>query len=400
MSLRRPDARLYNRLFVLGFFYNFVIGLNFNNNAIYPLWVEEMGGGAREVGLFMGIASFAAVAGRPLIGPLIDRKGVRPVMTLGAIAMTLPSIGFWLLLGQGLTPAVWALRALYGFGFGAHFSAFFALAAQVAPPDRRNESIAMFGLSGMFSNLIGPFLGEMVFEQLGPAGFFAMVTAFGLAGLSLARAMKVGVHRDAQQVMPTLPGSMRLLRTRPLLLAFALALLLALCFSTPSTFLGPLARERAIESFGLYFTGMATAGVSIRLLGRKWGDRYGVRRILVPAFLLYGSAMAALYMAESTAAVVAAGLLGGAAHGLAFPAVQSLGYGRAPAGYGGSAIALITGMMDAGAMATAVGLGVVAQAAGYPVPFLVAAFGGLLASLLTLISVLRDPHRLRLRPAR
>jgi predicted MFS family arabinose efflux permease len=125
-----------------------------------------------------------------------------------------------------------------------------------------------------------------------------------------------------------------------------------------------------------------------------------VRRILVPAFLLYGSAMAALYMAESTAAVVAAGLLGGAAHGLAFPAVQSLGYGRAPAGYGGSAIALITGMMDAGAMATAVGLGVVAQAAGYPVPFLVAAFGGLLASLLTLISVLRDPHRLRLRPAR
>ncbi|MFH0883746.1 MAG: MFS transporter [bacterium] len=388
--------KLYTKSFFLLFSYNFFMALNFTNNAIYPLYVKHSGGTAETVGAFMAAASLAAVTGRPLIGWMIDRWGTKPVFLLGSLGMALPSLGYWGLLGQGLVPAVWALRLLHGFGYGAHFSAFFTSAAESAPKGRRNEAIAMYGFSGLMANLIGPMLGEQVFDLYGLGPFFLMVTSFALVGATIVLMFKP-FPRDSEVKPPAIGSALKLLGARPLWLVFALAFLLSACYSTPPAFLGPMAREREIARFGLYFTGYAVGGMGIRLLGRKWGDRFGLRRVLIPSFLVYATAMFTLFLAHSTGVVVLAGLLAGIAHGLAFPAVNALAYGLAPVGSGGSIIAMLTGMMDVSTMTTAYLFGVLAERFGYPAAFPAAASAGVLASLLVVISVLRKRAAIRWR---
>lgn len=372
------------------------MALNFTNNAIYPLYVKQMGGTAQTVGLFMGSAAFAAVVFRPLIGLLIDRLGVKPILIIGSLAMTLPALGYWFLLDSGLNQWVWMLRVLHGFGFGAHFSAFFTLAAQVAPPNRRNEAISMFGFSGLMANIVGPFIGETVYDHFGLPAFFALVTLFGLTATVVISFLRLKqAPSNGSRSTPTLGGALTLLKARNLMLVFLLALLLSICFSSGQFFLAPLARERGITNFGLYFTGYAITGMGIRLIGRAWGDRFGVRRIMVPAFLLYGIGMFSIYLAPTTVMLFVAGLFSGSAHGLAFPAVNSLGYSRAPAQYAGSVIALLTGMMDMGGVITAVALGQIAEWFGYDKVFIFATAAGLLASATVLVNVILKPDRVQ-----
>ena len=390
----RRQSELYNATFALGFAYNFFMALNFTNNAIYPLYVKQLGGTAETVGYFMGVASLAAIITKPLIGYMLDRIGVKPVLLLGSLTITLPSLGYLALINQGLNEWVWLLRLVHGFGFGAHFSAFFTLAAQVAPSHRRNEAIAMFGFSGLMANLIGPFIGELVYDRYGLPPFFLLVTGFGLVGVVLVFFLKLRPG-NGSRTTPTLRGAFALLRARNLMLVYLLALLLSICYSSSQFFLSPHAEERGIGNFGLYFTGYAIAGMSIRLIGRSWGDRFGVRRLMIPAFLLYASGMFTIYFSSTTAMLFVAGLFSGSAHGLAFPAVNALGYSRAPEGYSGSVIAFLTGMMDVGSVLTAGVLGTVAEYYGYNSAFLISTFAGLSASFAVLFSVLRNPERVQ-----
>lgn len=383
-------STLYDKTFFLAFTYNFLMALNFSNNAIYPLYVKQMGGTAETVGAFMGAASVAALVARPLIGVMIDRLGIKRVLLLGSLGMTLPSIGYWALLDLGLGLPVWGLRLVHGFGFGAHLSAFFTLAAQQAPEDRRNESVAMYGLSGLAANLVGPFLGEQIYDAYGLPAFFALVTGFGFAGtitIAVTPVRKVVPPGP----LPTLGRALKLVTDRTLMLSFVLAFAIAIFYSSGQFFLAPLARERMIADFGLYFTGYALAGIVVRVLARKLGDRYGVRRVMIPGFLSYATGMLLVALSDSTEALLVAGLFSGGAHAVVFPAVHSLGFGLAPVEARGSVMALLTGMTDVGGVFAAFAFGQAAEYMGYGIVFPMAATVGYVATAVILINVLRNP---------
>lgn len=385
------DGSLYrSRLFVLGFIYNFIMALNFTNNAIYPLYVSHEGGGPGSIGAFMAALSLSAVLGRPFVGILIDRWGVKLVLLLGSASLALPSLGYYALLGQGLLVPVWVLRLVQGFGFGAHFTAFFTLAAQNAPEGRRNEAVAMYGFSGLLANLIGPFLGEQVVKYWGLGSFFLLMSGLGVAAFLLA--LLLPIARSERSPLSGFGGFAAALKVRELRLVFLLAALLAVSFSASPSFLAPVSGARGIGNFGLFFTAFALAGMTIRLTGRRWGDRYGLRRILIPAFLVYSAGLITLALSASLAGIVAGGLLCGTAHGIAFPAVTSLGYCLSPRGAAGSGMALLTGMMDAGSFLASLVLGQFAALLGLGVIFPFASVAGLAAAALLAANILRKPE--------
>ena len=384
------NDRLYTPTFLLGFIYNFFMALNFTNNAIYPLYITHTGGGAQEIGLFMGVFSAAAVLGRPFVGNLIDRLGTKKVLILGSLCLSLPSLGYLYLLDSGLIFWVWVLRVIQGFGYGAHFSAFFTFAAQYAPPKRRNESMAMFGFSGLLALIIGPYLGETIVNNFGLPLFFITITSFGAVGFLLSLNLPAPERINSASTY-NLADLFKVLLSRKLQFVFILALLLAVSMSTPQSFLAPLAHVRKLAQFSLFFTGFSISGMGIRLIGRKWGDRFGLRRVLLPAFFLYSAGLITLHFSNSTEAVFIAGMICGCAHGIGFPAVTALGYNRAPTAYTGTVMALVTGMMDVGTGLTALFLGQAAEEYGYDVVFPLAACAGIVAVLLLAINVMIKP---------
>jgi MFS family permease len=391
----KKSQELYGPTFFLAFTYNFFMSLNFTNNAIYPLYIKEAGGSAETIGYFMGLLALTAVISRPIIGMSIDKFGVKSVLIFGSLAMTLPSIGYWYFLDQGLNSTVWIIRTFQGVGFGAHFSAFFTLAAQTAPEGRRNESIAMFGFSGLLGHICGPLLGENIYEAYGAGAFFLLITVFGLFALIFLSLIKVKTIDVAVSNKISLAGTLKLLLLPKLRMVFILAILLAVCFSTAQYFIAPLSKTRMIINFGLYFTGYSIGGMGIRLLGKHWGDKYGVRRVMLPAFLSYSLGMIIIFNSPTALVLLAAGIFSGIGHGLAFPAVHSLGFSLAPKEYSGSVMALVTGMFDAGCMLTAFLFGFIAERSSYDILFVIAASFGFLAVLLNLLSILRVPKAIK-----
>jgi MFS family permease len=394
----RKDS-VYTPTFYLSILFNFLIGMNFTNSAVLPLYVNELGGSAATVGLFMGTAAVAAVVVRPLIGTVLDRFGTKLVLVTGALLISLPPLGYWALLDAGeLTTWVYVLRVFHGFGFGAHFSAFFSLAASTSPPERRNESIAMYGISGLAAQLIGPHLGETILGSHGLPGFFLFITVFGLLGVLTALFIQPPKPKHSgNNSSSIMTSTIKLLAYRPMFLPFALALLLSVCFSSSQFFLGPLARDRGIEDFGLFFSGYAVAGITVRLISRKWGDRFGVRRVMIPAFLFYAAGMITIVFAQSTSIVILGGIFCGMSHGIVFPAVNSLGYNAAPSEYAGSAVALMTGMFDLGSILTAFLFGAIAELTDYGSVFILASVAGILAAGLAVASIIRRPELIQTR---
>ncbi|MCB2211474.1 MFS transporter [bacterium] len=393
------SQRLYTATYFLSLAYNFLMAMSFTNNAVLPLYVKELGGTASTVGLFMGTAAVSAVVLRPLIGTALDRFGAKPVMMFGGLLIALPPLGYWATLSGGeMTWLVYLIRIVNGFGFGAHFSAFFTLAASTSPPDRRNEAIAMYGISGLAAHLVGPYLGELIFDTQGLPGFFLFITLFGVLGLITLLFIHPRVDEQAfAGKSASMTSSFKLLGSVNMRLPFVLSVLLSVCFSSAQFFIAPLARDRGIENFGLYFTFYAIAGISIRLLSRKWGDRFGVRRVMIPAFAFYGLGMGTIFLSQSTQVLMLAGIFSGLAHGVVFPAVNSLGYNVAPRGQAGSAVALLTGMGDLGSILTAFLFGAIAEQTSYGSAFLLASLGGFLAAGLGVASIVRRPEVIQTR---
>jgi predicted MFS family arabinose efflux permease len=239
----------------------------------------------------------------------------------------------------------------------------------------------MYGVSGLAGNLFGPALGEYVIHSYGFASFFIMLAGFGVLGIIIASTMRVQRHHHDTEATHSL---YTVARSKGMPLVMVLAAFLALAYSTPTTFMAAVALSRGITGFGLYFTGYGLAGIMIRFIGATWGDRFGSLKVLVPAFFFYGAGLLLVAFSTSTVMVFIAGLVTGFSHGLAFPAVAILGYSVAPRSAAGTAMALVTGTMDAGQAYTALIIGPLAEVFGYGLVFPFAAAGCFAAVLITL----------------
>ncbi|MBD3267782.1 MFS transporter [bacterium] len=392
--MSEDKASLYNGTFIIGFAFNFFMGFLFTNNALYPLYVEYEGGGAAEIGLFM--AAFAVSAGlcRPLTGLLVDWLGVRPILMLGALSLSLPCLGYLFMLDHGLVFFSWLLRIVQGFGWGCHMTAFFTMAGQVAPAGRRNEAIAMYGMSGLASNMVGPVTGELLIDHFGMPAFFVMFLVMGAIAFVLIMQIPLPKRMETSAGL-TLRGFYTVVFMPVFWLAFVLAMLHAVSYSSISAFLAPIAKMRDIAMFSLFFTAFSISGVAIRLLGSHWGDRHGVVRILLPGYFLYVTGLLILQITSSVMGILLAGVICGIAHGLSFPAVTNLGYSLAPSAYRGTGVALVTGMMDAGNALSSFLLGQIGEVFGFYYLFGLASLAPLMGALLLMWNQKKLLHKMR-----
>ncbi len=390
------ETRLLTRSFFFAFTAKIFMALNFSNNALYPLYIQESGAGVEVIGVFMGLYPFAAVVSRPLIGLMIDRIGAKPVLMLGALLMTLTPLGFYLQYEYGLTLTVWIIRVFQGIGFGAHFTSYFTLAAQSAPPGRRNETVAKYGMAGMVSHLFGPVIGERMVAENGFPTFFIAMSAFCAVALIVEAFIRPPDVIKAKKNSQAIKGFGKLLLSRRMMLVFGLAVCHAAAWTNIGAFLAPVSLGKGITGFSLFFTGFSAAGIFVRLVASHWGDRFGLRRILIPNFFLYGAGLVFLEFGDTLFWIIVAGVLCGIAHGFTFPAVTALGFSLAPESQGGSAVALVTGMMDAGGAFSTMIIGHISGLSQtLHLIFPLAAAFPMAASLALLVDVLRKPNVIR-----
>jgi len=356
-------------MFVLCATANFAQSLAFNLFLHFPGYLAKLGADEVQIGFIFGLTAFAAIAARPPVGRIMDRRGRRGVILAGGVCNVLACA---LYLGvDSIGPAIYAIRIVHGLAEALLFSSLFTLAADLVPPARRTEGLAWFGASGMLPIALAGLLGDALLARFDYFALFA--TSVGLAivslGLSLPlrdRVPTAGPHEASR-------GFLAALVQRDLLPLWWIGTVFSIGIASVFIFTKTFVMRTGIGSVGGFFSAYAGAALVVRLAAGWLPDRIGPARVLYPSLAIMCLGLALLAHAGTATHVLVAGLCCGAGHGFVFPILSGMVVTRAREADRGSALAIFTALFDAGVLVGGPSLGAVIRAAGYPVMYGLAA---------------------------
>jgi MFS family permease len=369
------SARRWPLAFYLAVAANFFYFASFQWSYVtLPGFIQELGGGAAEIGLAFGMATLSAVLARPVIGPMLDRWGRKVALVAGSALFVLEPILYT------LVDSVWpflAVRLLRGLSLAAFTTAYTALVADLAPADRRGEAVGLAGVTNNLGMLFAPALGAATQVLWGYTPHFWAAAAIAAAGLLLLLPLREPVRRSPATVPG--PGILSVARLRSVWLASFAGTGLAVAYGAALSFMPPFAAERGLEAAGAYFTAFAVAMMASQASAGWLSDRVGRRAVALPGMAVAGLASAGLALAWTDLALLASGAGLGLSWGLVRAGLDAGLVDSVPAEARGAAFAFLYTCFDAGIGAGSFGLGLLAQAQGYATAFYAAAVWAVVA---------------------
>jgi MFS family permease len=363
---------------------NFFFFLNFASFFLLPLHIRELGGSEAMIGAVMGTNGLASLSVLPLIGLSIDRVGRRTYLLLGAVGMTLASIGF--LLFDRLGPVLFALRALQGASFAAAFTATTTFAAEFAPRAQRARALGLFGLSTLLTHAIAPGLGEELVHRGGFPALFAAATACTVIAFALSLPLR-DPHAGTRH---TVPNADRRLAPAHWVIAATMTLA-GMGFGTVITFITTFVTGQGLGRVGIFFAAYTSTAILTRLVGAGLSDTLGRRRVIIPSLLVLGASIAWIATVASVPLLFAAGALFGTAQGISYPTLHAHLVDCSSDAQLGRSQALFNGAFNLGVTVSGFAFGLVAEHYGYRPMFLLASSTPIAACLLFAVGTRAAP---------
>lgn len=367
---------LYTRRFWLACSVHFGGAMAMSLYILFPLFIRSLGGSDFLIGVYAGSTGAAAVAARLPVGRLLDTRGRRRILVSAGCLHVLAWLGFLSIHALGVRCLL--LVVAYGLASGSLFATYFTYASDITPVTRRSEGIAMFGIWGILPNGLGPLLGEFLIHRGGFHIYF--LVAAGFAFLSFCLSLWLPETTGARPAPPSEPSTAVGFPTREFLLVLWTTFMFGAAVNSLFTFLAPFTYASRGGGVGSFFMSYALAAVAVRVLTGHLPDRLGLRRVLLPALLLYAAGVLAVPHVSTQAVSLLVGAMCGVGHGYAFPILSVLAFEAVAPVYRGRAVSWLTAMFDLGNTLANPILGAVAQGLGYPMMFTVSGLGVLLAA--------------------
>ncbi|ARQ72358.1 MFS transporter [Streptomyces marincola] len=340
--------------------------------SVVPLYVAAGGEGGVGAGLTTGVMMLSTVLTELAVPRLLDRFGSRALVAAGLVLLGVPAA---LLALSPSLPWTLAVCLARGAGLGIVVVAGTTLAAQLAPPGRRSESLGLYGVAIGVPPVVALPLGVSLSDSLGFAPVFLGTAALTLAALAAVPGLPGRAEAPGAPDGPAAPapapgggvlGGLKVpALARPTLILAAGTLVAGVLV----TFL-PLA---LIDADGhlvavALLTQAATAPVA-RWCAGWYGDRFGSGRLLVPAVCAGAAGTAALAFPGAPWGVLVGMALFGAGYGVLQNVTLTVMFERVPRAAFGRVSALWNLAFDAGMGVGAVGFGVLIGWTGYSTGF-------------------------------
>lgn len=282
-----------------------------------PYYAQRLGASGLWLGVLFTAYSGAQLFGAALLGRWSDRVGRRPVLLLSLLGSTL---AFTLCGFATSLPWLIAARALAG-AFGGSIATAQAYIADVTRPEARARAMGLLGAAIGLGFVLGPAVGAL----LAHAGFGfggAAFVAAGIAGLNgvvafarLREPARLGRGQRSRAALADLLAALGRPALRELLAASFFAMCAAVAMETTLAFLVRArfdVREGGLGAL-LVFAGTIQVIVQGGLIGRL-ARAFGEARVAVTGCALLAAALSLLPRAPSLPLAYA--LLGGVAAGM------------------------------------------------------------------------------------
>lgn len=322
---------------------------------VFPTLIQELTGGslseASEYGGWL-LFSFAIMQFlfAPVLGNLSDQYGRRPVLLLSLFGFALD----YLLLAFAPT-IVWLFigRIIAGI-MGASITTATAYIADISTPEKRAQNFGMVGAAFGLGFIIGPVIGGLLGEYgsripfLAAAGLTFVNFLYGYFILPESLAKSDRRKFDIRRANPF--GSLKLLRTYPIISGMVISLLLIYVAShavqsTWSFFTMEQFRwSEAQVGYSLGFVGLLVAIVQGGLI-RVINPKLGAKNSVLVGMVLYVIGLAFFAFASSGWMMYAA-LIPYCLGGISGPAIQGILSGQVPANEQGELQGALTSLVS------------------------------------------------------
>jgi MFS family permease len=325
---------------------------------VLPRYVEHgLGGGEAAIGLTVASFAVAAIAVRPIIGALGERRGRRILMVGGALIAGVS--GLLLVIADSL-PMVLALRAAAGIGEATIFVGAATMIADMSPAHRRAEAASYFSVAVFFGVGIGPVIGEVVLGDDRYSAAFVVGSLFAF----LAAALSLLAPRRVRGVAVT-GADAAIRRFHPAALAPGAVLALGIGgFATFSAFLPTHADDLGLAGASGVFLLYSAICLLVRIFGARLPDRLGLARAAGSALLLEATGLVLIGAIASPIGVYGGTIVIALGIALLYPALMAYTVNAVPETERTSVLSTFTMFFEIGIAGGGLVLGSLAEASG------------------------------------
>ncbi len=300
---------------------------------VFPFWGRLFGATASDITIAIACYSLGQFLGAPLWGRLSDRIGRRPVLIYSMIGSVL---GYGALAFAGSIMELGAARLFAGLMAG-NIAAALAYVGDITTPEQRPRAMGLLGAAFGLGFIFGPAVGGLVAGDL-PSLRDAANVAWVAAGISIVAAIGMVAflpeslppeRRRAAKAALTGGNMFALVRRKPAIGGLmAITLLVIGSAGMMETVFAIFAADRlgwGPRDVGLSFGMIGIIAAALQAGGSApLAARFGSANLLWFSTILYGIALAALAMANTSVSVLAALAFSAIGFGLFNPALQTL----------------------------------------------------------------------------
>lgn len=360
----REPITIWNIVFMSIFFANVVSGLGMTmSNAMLSVYADSLGAPASQIGTLMGMFAVTALVFRFVAGPAIDSVN-RKYLLMGS--MSISAIAF---IGYGLSKGVSSLmvfRLLQGVGTSFGNACTLAMVADALPRDKFSTGMGYYSVAQVVSMAIGPTIGLWLASMFGYSNTYIISASVMLLAVVTASRIKIPPrpHKKFQLRLHNIIAKEALAPT-------AVTFCVAIGFTTINALLIVSAKKQGVtEGIGLFFTINALSMLITRPAIGKLTDKFGFIKVGIPAILMTSFSFVIISQANTLWMFLVASFVNSFGYGAVQPAMNSLVMKSVPPERRGSASSTNLIGMDS---ATIIGpsiAGIVAQAFGYSLMWL------------------------------
>jgi MFS family permease len=359
---RLPDRAAFGlvaaALFVL------VAGANLAT-PLYAVYRERFGFSSVVLTLVFATYQLVLCPALVVFGQLSDGVGRRPVIA-GGLSVAMAGLALFAL-ARGL-PWLFAARAVQGLAVGAASGAATAALVELAPAGAAARAALLSTLAQAGGSAAGPLVGGMLAEWAPAPRTTAFVVGLVVTGAVLAGVLALprtpGVAGASWRMQrPSVPPDIRARFGRFALTASAAWAVAGLYLSVVPSYAGSLLDTTNLALEGAITALMLLASCAAQVAFRRGGAPAGVQSYGLALVVSGLVALVLAFPAHSLALVLAAALLGGVGHGMAFLGAQSGVNAVAPPERRGEVTAAFFVCVYLGVAVSAIGVGLLATLA-------------------------------------
>jgi MFS family permease len=297
---------------------------------LLPVYAHELGAGALQIGLIFGAFSLTRSVFVPYFGKLSDRKGKKPLLTIGLFLYFLLSLLY--AVSNGVWPLV-LLRLGQGFASAMILPVAQAYVGMITPEQREGRLMGIFNMSIYGGLSAGPVLGGLVkdwfnieisFLSMGALTLFGFILCLvSLPAEDLFLKNKNNINHRSMSV-----SYIKMLKSPQVFSLFMFRACFTTCIGIIWTFLPLLAgTQLGLSGSAIGFLVMIHVLVA-GLLQAPMGyiaDQMNKRVLVIGGGILGVVAVLSLIKASSFMEIVLVSGLLGLAGGISFPAVMAIG---------------------------------------------------------------------------